>query len=80
MTIQQELRHHATIRPVRPENRVVWVQKREDGGLLCRQSSGNEFTIPPEDDVMQAFVIMTMLDDECTSRAPAPAPATGGER
>lgn len=61
MSILADIARHQTIRPIRPENRVVRIRKLPDGGMKCVQASGAEFTIPAGEDQMQAFVIFTML-------------------
>lgn len=48
-------------RPVTPANQVVQVVRNADGSMTCNQASGESFTIPAGETVMQAFVAFTMI-------------------
>jgi hypothetical protein len=42
-------------------NRVREVMKREDGGLDVTLQTGKSFTLGPDDEALQAWVVWTML-------------------
>ena len=46
---------------IKPENRVKRVTRLKSGGMEVEQASGNTFTIKKDDEVLQAFVIYSVL-------------------
>lgn len=50
--------------PIKPQNRPQSVTKLSDGSLKV-QLPDRDFTIAPEDEELQAFVIYTMLNSDC---------------
>lgn len=63
MNILLDLHRHATIKPIKPENRVRTVTKTSEGGLRVELKSGQTFDIGPNDEMFQAFIVYTMLAD-----------------
>lgn len=67
-TVHQMIGATQRVDPVRGPNLVVETEKTPEGGLRCRQASGNEFTIPAGDEQMQAFVVWTMIHGNSMDR------------
>lgn len=49
------------VRGIKPDNRVVEIQKLPDGSLRATQASGQVSVIAAEDEHAQAFIVYTML-------------------
>lgn len=63
--ITDRLRAHARIYPIKEPNRIKTITKLPNGDLEVTQNSGNVFTIAAEDELLQAFVVFTVLNPEC---------------
>lgn len=66
MNIADQLYAQARIVPIKRENRVKTVTKLESGELLVTQHSGNSFTISQDDEMLQAFIVYTVLNTQPT--------------
>jgi len=61
-----DIHGHPDIRPITRENRVKSISKLANGDMQCTQNNGNVFVIKAKDDVLQAFVVFTMMHaDDC---------------
>lgn len=60
-TLTDRLNAQARINPIREENRVKEVMKRENGNLFVKLHGGRIFEIDKNDELFQAFVVYTVL-------------------
>lgn len=51
----------AIIRGIKPENRVVRLEKLADGSIRAHQASGNAFIVSADFPDVQAFIVYTMI-------------------
>lgn len=63
MSIGTDLHRYATIKPIKPENRVRMVTKTSAGGLRVELHSGKTFELGPDDELFQAFIVYMVLAD-----------------
>lgn len=52
-----------SIRDIQPQNRVKSITKLTDGGLRVEQHSGNVFVLSPDDELFQAFVVYSVVNE-----------------
>jgi len=57
---------NARIIPIKRGREAKSITKNPDGSMLVVQGSGDSFTNPADDRDLQAFVVYTMLNDQCT--------------
>lgn len=62
--ISDRLYAQARIYPVQPPNRVKSIRKLDSGALEVTQHSGQVFTIGPDDEFFQAFLVYMVLNTE----------------
>jgi hypothetical protein len=63
MSIADRLMANTRITPVAPQNQVKAIRKLASGDLEVTQNSGNFFTISKDDEMFQAFVVWTAINN-----------------
>jgi hypothetical protein len=67
--LSDRLYAQARITPIKAPNRVKSVRKLASGALAVTLYSGKTFAISQGDELFQAFVIYTVLNDQCADQA-----------
>jgi hypothetical protein len=65
-TLAASLMADTRIIPVKRENKVVEATKLPDGSLSMRFGDGRTGVLGPDQIDLQAFVVWTMLNSDCT--------------
>lgn len=65
--ISDRLYSQARIHPIKKGNEAEKVTKNADGSMTVTQGNGNTFTLPADAPELQAFVVYTMLNPDCTA-------------
>lgn len=63
MNLADSLYANARIVPIKEPNKVKTVKKLDDGSLSVTLNSGKQFTLGPEDEQFQVFVIYSVIAD-----------------
>lgn len=61
MNITDSLMANTTTKSIKEPNRVREISKCEDGGLLVTQKSGRTLKISKDDELIQAFIVYSVL-------------------